>query len=169
MHRITEIWGFPPYRCLLCIKDTVLDLDGIFPLDVASYPQSSVELFRVTAQSVSADRLCWQQVTANSLLFCPEQWGYGTLRPKSWGTGTPRIPRKLCLCGWVKICGSTLTPTIQIYCSEQQNVHWSPVSIQTQSLALRALRALRKRKPQETQSLASVSYTHLTLPTIYSV
>ena len=31
---------------------------------------------------------------------------------------------------------------------------WSPVSIQTQSLALRALRALNKRKPQETQALA---------------
>jgi len=30
-----------------------------------------------------------------------------------------------------------------------------PVSIKTQSLALRALRALRKRKPQETQALAS--------------
>jgi len=33
----------------------------------------------------------------------------------------------------------------------------SPVSIQTQSLALRALRALRKRKPQETQALALAS------------
>jgi len=30
----------------------------------------------------------------------------------------------------------------------------SPVSIQTQSLALRALRALRKRRPQETQAIA---------------
>jgi len=36
----------------------------------------------------------------------------------------------------------------------------SPVSIQTQSLALRALRALRKRKPQETQTLAF--YFHAT-------
>jgi len=33
----------------------------------------------------------------------------------------------------------------------------SPVSIQTQSLALRALRALRERKPQETQALALAS------------
>ena len=33
----------------------------------------------------------------------------------------------------------------------------SPVSIQTQSLALRALHALRKRKPQETQALALAS------------
>ena len=33
----------------------------------------------------------------------------------------------------------------------------SPVSIQTQSLALRTLRALRKRKPQETQALALAS------------
>ena len=33
----------------------------------------------------------------------------------------------------------------------------SPVSIQTQSLALRSLRALRKRKPQETQALALAS------------
>jgi len=34
------------------------------------------------------------------------------------------------------------------------NISLSPVSIQTQSLALRALLALRKRKPQETQALA---------------
>jgi len=33
----------------------------------------------------------------------------------------------------------------------------SPVSIQTQLLALRALLALRKRKPQETQALALAS------------
>jgi len=33
----------------------------------------------------------------------------------------------------------------------------SAVSIQTQSLALRALRASRKRKPQETQALALAS------------
>jgi len=33
----------------------------------------------------------------------------------------------------------------------------SPVSIQTQSLALRALRALCKRKPQETQEFALAS------------
>ena len=35
----------------------------------------------------------------------------------------------------------------------------SPVSIQTQSLALRAL---RKRKPQETQALAVFSFTQRT-------
>jgi len=35
--------------------------------------------------------------------------------------------------------------------------HLSPVSIQTQSLALHALRALRKRKPQEKQALALAS------------
>jgi len=45
----------------------------------------------------------------------------------------------------------------------------SPVSIQTQSLALRALRALRKRKPQETQALvfaSSQSWLPLLRPSI---
>jgi len=40
----------------------------------------------------SADRLCWQQVTANSSPFRPEKWGYGTPQSKSGGTGTPRTP-----------------------------------------------------------------------------
>ena len=38
------------------------------------------------------DRLCWQQVTANSSPFRPEKWGYGTSQSKSGGTGTPRTP-----------------------------------------------------------------------------
>ena len=51
-------------------------------------------------------------------------------------------------------------------CSCLSHTHWSPVSIQTQSLALRAL---RKRKPQETQALAlesSQSWLPLLRPSI---
>ena len=40
-----------------------------------------------------------------------------------------------------------------------RQLHSSPVSIQTQSLALRAL---RKRKPQETQALALANFTEQT-------
>ena len=32
---------------------------------------------------MSADRLCGQQVTANSSHFHPEKWVYGSLSPKS--------------------------------------------------------------------------------------
>jgi len=51
-------------------------------------------------------------------------------------------------------------------CAHRQVIGWSPVSIQTQSLALRAL---RKRKPQETQALAlasSQSWLSLLRPSI---
>ena len=37
----------------------------------------------------SADRLCWQQVTANSSPFRPEKWGYGTPQSKKWGYRYP--------------------------------------------------------------------------------
>jgi len=38
-----------------------------------------------------ADRLCWQQFTANSSPFRPEKWGYCTPQSKKWGTGKLRL------------------------------------------------------------------------------
>ena len=107
---------------------------------------------------------------------------------------------------WTQDSVLTYFSYVIISLSSVRVVNLSPVFIQTQSLALRAL---RKRKPQETQALAlassqswlsllrpsiligwrlrllrsacvscgfrlrnarnAVSYTHLTLPTIYSV
>ena len=56
---------------------------------------------------ISTDRLCWQQVTANSSPFHPEKWGYCTPSPKSGGTVTPRKLRlwiqchcMLCILWW---------------------------------------------------------------------
>jgi len=47
---------------------------------------------------ISADRLHWQQVTANSSPFRPEKWGYCTPQSKKWGYWYPSYPHKLRLC-----------------------------------------------------------------------
>jgi len=41
---------------------------------------------------ISANSLCWQQVTANSSLFRPEKWRYGTPQSKKWGYRYPSYP-----------------------------------------------------------------------------
>jgi len=48
----------------------------------------------------SADRFCWQQVTANSSPFCPEKWGvlYPSVQKVGGRYRYPSSPRKLCLC-----------------------------------------------------------------------
>ena len=42
---------------------------------------------------ISADRLCWQQVTANSSPFRPEKWRYCTPQSKKWGYRYPSYIR----------------------------------------------------------------------------
>ena len=44
---------------------------------------------RFNCNLISADRLCWQQITENSSPFRPEKWGYGTPQSKKWGVLVP--------------------------------------------------------------------------------
>ena len=54
--------------------------------------------FYMHCNLISADRLCWQQATANFSPFRLEKWGYGTPQSKKWGYRYPSYPRKLRLC-----------------------------------------------------------------------
>ena len=40
---------------------------------------------------ISADRLCSQQVTANSSPFCPEKWGTRAAQPRGMGDNVPHF------------------------------------------------------------------------------
>ena len=54
----------------------------------------------------SADHFCWQQVTANTLPFHPEKWGYCTLSPKS-EVLVPLVPPPRKLRQWLSRCSAS--------------------------------------------------------------
>ena len=92
---------------------------------------------------ISADRLCWQQVTANSSPFHTKNWWYDIPSPKSGDTGTPRTShRKFHLCSFTPVLWKTARMSVPGYLLSYQGPHlctnwtwpWAHLLIETNAI-----------------------------------